>query len=1293
MSNRLTFSLASFLILMFAFVAMPAMAQETLTAAWTGDVNADGTADDAGWRVTVTYDAAPAAGALATVTVTGGTAATSDPADGDGTATSFVYPVTPSTAGENVDITVGTSRRIMLMNGVSLATTRLAQPKLKSITAPMHVNQFFNAVITFEMPADAVTGPPAVPEIGPSDGLRTGDITVANGEVLSLTGGPMVYTAVINPTSAGATPVVISLAAAFPHQAAAVSDDGTSSSVYDTTAPTRGTTANDGPDTLLVNNRKPAPPDNGQWGPDDFDFLFTLVDEADGSGVRASSITLADNQTPHVLSFSNLGRTTTANQYAATVSTLNVDIVAGTVVTVLATVSDNSGNEVTLPVGTITLAAKTMTITPPPADTTAPTVTIAMGTQTGRMLPITITVADETGLAAGAAIAASEVTVTGGTLGTLSSSNNVYSGTITINYDTTSVTVSVAAGAVMDTSNNPSAAASMTFTVTSTPAPPTPVDGQFTFPAESHTVIARGMTMAYGIPSGVTPMVWANMPDLEDLLYRGGTIALTTADANIDHDGDATTDMVKPGTRNLVITEVMWARNLAKVGADGELDHQWIEVYNNLKVPVTAKLSTKQGQPALGAGSGEILLDRLSNVVGARWQLSGVGQNGYDAGDDTAKTDFISMYRKERGKDGHVKGHWGQSTEVYLANHRGTPGAKKRSQVGTVTATSFNVGGLIFNEISNRSNADKAHEWIELRNKSGGNINPKNWQISIVTAVGSDTAFFTFPNNDNAVVGAGKVLLLVKTDPSGDPSHPLAAGWNVAKNAANQVNGVNSSSPRYLVANFAGDGLPDNGEFVLILRNHNNKRGTAEHLIDIAGYDTNLKVSANDAGYTNLWPLKGGVRDAQLGNNKLAVGEVHRRQKDNIWGTSSTNYGRNNGNHHDDTAWRNVGYTGVGYKRSAAVGNLNGGTPGYDNGASKSAGAAATDPVIISEIMYDTSRRLPQWIEIMNTSTTVGVNLTNWAIDVTNHAQNADGTDFDDAPLHTRIKFWEHDNPNNSFQLPPRQTMLIVSTGTRNDTTNLPNGRILNLRKGVGPKLLNPYGFYLRLVAKANDGNAANHQFGDTVGNLADPSGLPSRRSDAQSFADIMWEWPSGVTEDGDCVSIARKTSDKIMDSSGTMPGNWIRSDMDTRLNDTRPATHYGTAGDIGSPGHVIGGALPVSLSKFRPERLESGEIVVRWVTESETNNAGFNILRSETRDGEFTKLNIKLIAGQGTTSERTAYEFADTSAKPNVVYYYQIQDVSFDGDVTTLRITHLRGNVSADGKLTTTWGELKALQ
>ena len=117
-----------------------------------------------------------------------------------------------------------------------------------------------------------------------------------------------------------------------------------------------------------------------------------------------------------------------------------------------------------------------------------------------------------------------------------------------------------------------------------------------------------------------------------------------------------------------------------------------------------------------------------------------------------------------------------------------------------------------------------------------------------------------------------------------------------------------------------------------------------------------------------------------------------------------------------------------------------------------------------------------------------------------------------------------------------------------------------------------------------------------------------------------------------------------------------------------------------------------VSLSSFRPVRDQAtGEVVVRWITQSELNNAGFNILRSEAKDGEFEVVNLKgIIPGHGTTSEKHVYEWTDTSAKPNVVYYYQIEDVSLDGNRTTLRTTHLRGNVNAAGKTYDTLGRAK---
>ena len=119
---------------------------------------------------------------------------------------------------------------------------------------------------------------------------------------------------------------------------------------------------------------------------------------------------------------------------------------------------------------------------------------------------------------------------------------------------------------------------------------------------------------------------------------------------------------------------------------------------------------------------------------------------------------------------------------------------------------------------------------------------------------------------------------------------------------------------------------------------------------------------------------------------------------------------------------------------------------------------------------------------------------------------------------------------------------------------------------------------------------------------------------------------------------------------------------------------------------------LPVTLSYFHAEHTDAG-VILKWTTEAEVDNAGFYIYRSETRDGTFKVVNPTLIQGAGTTSERNTYTWKDTTAKPNTVYYYRIEDISHAGVRKQLATVRLRGLVSASGKLTTRWADLKAQQ
>ena len=787
-----------------------------------------------------------------------------------------------------------------------------------------------------------------------------------------------------------------------------------------------------------------------------------------------------------------------------------------------------------------------------------------------------------------------------------------------------------------------------TATATPTSAPiitPVTID----LAAKGYLVIVGAGFSANTLP-GVTPTEVAGFPsDLAAFLIAGGTIDVAATGGDV------------------IINEFMVARDAIKIGNGDPTDGQWIELYNkhatDAATGITVTFSSARPAPAHPAN----FQDRLSNVVGQGWNFQGTFGAEVITGSSNreARVNFISIRRSQPGKDGWVAGHWQKTPEtlVFAEGRVGTPGKVNSPTVFTPVPNDRPAKSVIISEVANRM--DDSKEWIELKGPAGKSL--KNWKLSIATATGTETNIFTFPNNDNIKISANGHLLLTDVDPLN------------GELAADYANGVPAPN-RYKNGVVTLGALPNDGNFVLILRSDKGKTNH-EAIQDIAGHVGAALQRANP--YATLWPLRGNA-GVISSHNKLAGGKVYRRARENIDGYSATA-----GNKLHESAFAAVGFTGLGYDRNAPVTAENGGTPGYPHGAYKGDGADAPGNVIISEIMYAISnggttrnRSLPQWIEIHNTSDVNGVNLSNWRLDIVNSGENADGSQY-------AGKFSE--NIGLSGTIPPNQTYLIAARRLGvNQNTRLPTERIRNVGKKFNEELLNPNGFHLTLKAKTHKG-ANEHVIVDTVGNLNDPA-AGDRRADARSFAGNAWELEHAVSEDGSRISIARRTSPKL-NAKGTDQAAWVLSSEDNRYSGIIQLTYYGRSDDQATPGYTIGGALPVSLSKFRPERLATGEVVVRWVTESETNNAGFNILRSDTRDGEFTKLNTKLIAGQGTTSERTAYEFTDTSAKPNVFYYYQIQDVSFDGEVATLRTTHVRGNVTPAGKITTTWGELKALQ
>ena len=335
------------------------------------------------------------------------------------------------------------------------------------------------------------------------------------------------------------------------------------------------------------------------------------------------------------------------------------------------------------------------------------------------------------------------------------------------------------------------------------------------------------------------------------------------------------------------------------------------------------------------------------------------------------------------------------------------------------------------------------------------------------------------------------------------------------------------------------------------------------------------------------------------------------------------------------------------------------GNPGYTNQQRGIPG----HQVSFSELML-TSRgglhSLPQWIELYNDSETE-VDLRDWQLHI--EARDAAGEH-----RHGIITL-------KNLLIPANQTALIVTRPGRSSREILRETVYnISVQKAFDRNaVLGQSGFFLKLLDPEG-------QVSDTAGNLD---------GDRRTQDTPAWQLPTGKTEEGHRISLMRRYYHVTgIPLNGSISENWVpASQLPLQV-----MTYWGKETDIGNPGHRGGGPLPVRLSRFHPVRDKAtGHVKITWVTASEMNNAGFNILRSETKSGEFKVINAKgLIAGHGTTNEKHVYTFTDTTAKPNVVYYYRLEDVSLAGQQTPLATTHVRGNVVAAGKLMTLWGDLK---
>jgi hypothetical protein len=165
----------------------------------------------------------------------------------------------------------------------------------------------------------------------------------------------------------------------------------------------------------------------------------------------------------------------------------------------------------------------------------------------------------------------------------------------------------------------------------------------------------------------------------------------------------------------------------------------------------------------------------------------------------------------------------------------------------------------------------------------------------------------------------------------------------------------------------------------------------------------------------------------------------------------------------------------------------------------------------------------------------------------------------------------------------------------------------------------------------------------------------------------------------GSCGSFGDSDGDGICDDgdvSGTVGDNPCSGGNTVFCDDNCPDDANSDQADADNDG--IGDVCEptlIQLSAFTATPT-SGAVILQWATESETDNAGFNIYRADSEDGEYVKINAALIPAEGSSTQGTSYEFVDTDVLNRKTYYYKLEDIDLNGNST------MHGPVSATPRL-----------
>jgi hypothetical protein len=175
---------------------------------------------------------------------------------------------------------------------------------------------------------------------------------------------------------------------------------------------------------------------------------------------------------------------------------------------------------------------------------------------------------------------------------------------------------------------------------------------------------------------------------------------------------------------------------------------------------------------------------------------------------------------------------------------------------------------------------------------------------------------------------------------------------------------------------------------------------------------------------------------------------------------------------------------------------------------------------------------------------------------------------------------------------------------------------------------------------------------------------------------DITGDIPSITTKNFMHFTISSTNDGGVIVAELHSSSVWIYHSPPVEINlFAQGITNIGGIGGSAFQAQVVPPSTLIELSSFEAEGFYR-KVLIAWSTESEIDNAGFNILRSESQSGPFSKINDSLISAQGSPTMGASYEYVDEEVKNRKTYYYKLEDIDLNGK------SNMHGPVSATPRL-----------